>query len=134
MIAEKVMGIVPRDVRVRGEVDTPLVRMWTTSAYWQDGQHDRYTLEMNSAPKRRYSTDIAAAWEVHIAMCDRPFSVRRRYYEAMQQHATFHTDLGHRHTAAWPDVLTVLRNRFPEVICLAALEAFGGASSEATNG
>jgi hypothetical protein len=107
-------------------------------AEYIDGYVEANTVDGHglTVPNRvpHYSTDIAAAWEVHIAMCDRPFTVRRRYYEAMQQHATFHTDLGHRHTAAWPDVLTVLRNRFPEVICLAALEALGGASSEATNG
>lgn len=64
LIAVRVMGIAPADVRVRGEVDTPLVRVWNASPFWrQDGRHDRYGLTMNAdAPP--YSTDIAAAWKV----------------------------------------------------------------------
>lgn len=68
-----------------------------------------------------YSGDIAEGWEVHIAMCERPFSVRRRYFDAIQEQTRAASNEGF--LVAWPDVLVILRDRFPEVICRAALRA-----------
>jgi hypothetical protein len=77
-------------------------------------------------PVPNYSTDMRAAWEVHLAICERLFSVRRRYFAALQDltrpepPSDFVRPLD---GAAWPDVLVVLRHRMPEAICLAALTA-----------
>ena len=65
----------------------------------------------------RYSTQIADAWLVHKEMIGRLFSVRRRYYKALQRIVS--EPLTYR-TVAWPDVMTFLE---PEHFCLAALEA-----------
>ena len=65
------------------------------------------------------STNIKAAWKVFLLMCDRPFSKRRRFFDALQREAA----LSGGGVAAWPDVLVVLRNRMPEAICRAALAA-----------
>ena len=66
-----------------------------------------------------YSTSIADAWLVFQFMCSQLFSVRRKFFRALQaQTVTSDGDL-----VTWPDVLVVLRDRLPEAICKAALEA-----------
>lgn len=66
-----------------------------------------------------YAGSIADAWRVHQAMCARLFSVRLAYFAALQNQTE--EEAGFR--VSWPDVLVVLRDRFPEAICRAALQA-----------
>jgi hypothetical protein len=68
-----------------------------------------------------YSTDIAAAWEVHRAACAMLFSKRRAYFRAIQEQ----TRLESGALVAWPDVLMALIDVFPEAICRAFLKAKG---------
>ena len=63
-----------------------------------------------------YSTQIADAWPVHKEMMGRLFSVRSRYYKALQDIVSEPHDF----TIAWPDVMAFLE---PEHFCLAALKA-----------
>lgn len=70
-----------------------------------------------------YAGDIAEGWEVHIAMCERPFSIRQLYFREIQEQTASASNEGF--LVAWPDVLVILRDRFPEVICRAALRAIG---------
>lgn len=81
-------------------------------------------LEQRGYPIPRYSTDIGSAWEVHLKVCEMLFSVRRRYFHALQEQTRDGGNL-----VAWPDVLVVLRKQFPEAICHAALRAIGEVSS-----
>ncbi len=67
----------------------------------------------------RFSADIAAAWQVHQVMCAELFSNRLAYYRELQLIAS----KGYVGTVQWPDALTVLAERMPEAICLAALKA-----------
>lgn len=59
LVAEKVMGVPRREIRIKGETNTHPV--WTESRWFQDGQQDRYQMEAFGGPKP-YSTDVAAAW------------------------------------------------------------------------
>lgn len=68
-----------------------------------------------------YSSDIAAAWEVHLNVLNRVFSLRKAYHEALQQQASQQVGF----SVAWPDVLTVLRHAMPKAICIAAISAVG---------
>ncbi|OWK34353.1 hypothetical protein [Fimbriiglobus ruber] len=67
-----------------------------------------------------YSTEIALAWKVHQVACGWILSRRHAYLQAIQGQATFSDG---QMIAAWPDVLVVLRDRFPEAICRAAIRA-----------
>lgn len=68
-----------------------------------------------------YSTDIAAAWQVHLAMCDKLFSVRNRYLEEL--HNLANAELKEGSIVHGDYVWDVLRNKMPESICRAALAA-----------
>lgn len=71
-----------------------------------------------------YSTDIAAAWEVHQKVVERGISRRRRYYAAMQDYASDRAGLIAGTKFCWPDVLTALsKDGMPMAICIAALKA-----------
>jgi hypothetical protein len=61
----------------------------------------------------------SAAMEIFIRMVNRPFSVRQRFYCALQEQARLSCEL----EVAWPDVLTVLAHDLPLAICRAALKA-----------
>lgn len=80
------------------------------------------------APAPRYSEDMRYAWVVHQAMCERIFSVRRRYLAAIQAQADAMLSPSNREAGATVvglDVLAILRDRFAEAICLAAVETVG---------
>lgn len=66
----------------------------------------------------RYSTDIAAAWQVHKTACGWIFSRRRTYFAALER--IVRDRLGS--SVAWPDLMMFIE---PEDFCLAALEAAG---------
>lgn len=66
-----------------------------------------------------YCGEMGDAWLVHLNMCDRPFSVRRRYFQAIQEQAPAPGG----GLFAWPDVLVVLRRVMPLTICRAAVKA-----------
>lgn len=70
-----------------------------------------------------YCEDIAAAWSVHLNICERLFSCRRRYFDALQLAASAKTQM----PVMWPDILVVLRLDMPKHICLAALSALDSA-------
>lgn len=112
MIAERVMG-------AKWETWSDYVRsLILKGGYCAVTQIDGRATVNPACP--RYSSFMGSAWDVHREMCDRPFSVRQRYLRAIQEQAT--TDDG-ANLVAWPDVLVVLRHRFPEAICKAALVA-----------
>ena len=67
------------------------------------------------SPYSRYSTDIAAAWEVHRAACGWLFSKRRKYLYALEEEIR-----GEGPLVAWPDALIFLDE---VAICRAALKA-----------
>ena len=66
----------------------------------------------------RYSTDIAAAWEVFQKMRSKPFSRRRTFMMALRD--TVHQETGE--LVGWPDVFWFVT---PRTICHAALTAMG---------
>lgn len=84
---------------------------------------------MRPAPARRadepahYSRDIAAAWPLFQHCSSWVFSRRKRFFAALQSQAS----LPDGTIVAWPDVLVVLRDRFPLAVCRAALAARVGA-------
>lgn len=61
LIAEHVMGIKPRDVRVRG--GDRAVRVWTDNPHLSDGTHSGESLLLYGCV-RPYSDEVEAAWEV----------------------------------------------------------------------
>ena len=75
-----------------------------------DGEIEHYT----NIPD--YPRKIKDAWLVHKEMVGRLFSVRQRYYRALQRSVYEQRDF----MVAWPDVMTFLE---PEHFCLAALES-----------
>lgn len=60
--------------------------------------------------------DIAAAWEVHEAQIEKPFSRRREYLLALEEELRERE----KYIIAWPDALIYLS---PLTICRAALKA-----------
>jgi hypothetical protein len=74
-----------------------------------------------------YSTEIGAAWEVFLEIERRLFSTRDRFYGALALEARLKD--GASPHGFWG--LGVLKNRFPEAICLAALKAVGAEIPEA---
>lgn len=60
-VAEEVMGIKPRTIRLRGSTETCTV--WSNNPFFQDGVLDDCDAEAYGLPPN-YSTDISAAWEV----------------------------------------------------------------------
>ena len=86
-----------------------------TVAYWRIGPSHAVGYPIHSW--RPYS-DIAAAWEVHQKMQECLFSVRQRYYYAIQ--LTVRQRLGMSGMPIWPDVFGLIK---PEDICRAALKA-----------
>lgn len=103
------------------------VRGWTRAPgyggtlYWDEGEQGPIP-GGKFAPRFggsfRPSTDMAAAWEVHQNMQERLFSVRQRYYRAIQEAVRKRLKMLDR--PAWPDVFGLLT---PGDICLAALAA-----------
>lgn len=83
----------PREWWVAGDVDHP-VEMW------------------------RPDIDMAAAWEVHLGIQEYFFSIRRKYYNAIQTIAN--ERLGNTVMVGWPDVFGLIE---PIDICRAALKA-----------
>lgn len=86
----------------------------TTSGSWDFLGNDRNRRVLFDLPS--YSTDIGDAWDVHLVMCDQRFSKRLRYIAALHEQS--------RSKEGLPDglhALIVLRDRFPEAICRAAL-------------
>jgi hypothetical protein len=63
-----------------------------------------------------YSTDIAAAWAVHRAMCERLFSARQRYFVSLGE--VVRERVGAR--VVWPDLLSLIE---PADFCRAALRS-----------
>jgi hypothetical protein len=78
---------------------------------------------------RPYSTDIAAAWEVveHLRRNGRFVQIDLFGYDGEDWRVCVSVDEPEKYEAAEAETA-------PLAICLAALRAFGGASSEATNG
>lgn len=73
-------------------------------------------------PHPAYSTEIAAAWEVfHHVMRTWYFSQRDAFFDALRDEATLKD--GAKPEGLW--ALQVLKDRFPEAICLAALACVG---------
>lgn len=60
-IAEKVMGVPRRAIRVKGS--TEYVTVWSDSPWFHDGQQLKTALQEYGKP-RPYSTEIAAAWTI----------------------------------------------------------------------
>jgi hypothetical protein len=120
LVAEKVMGITPKDVRVRGEVDTPLVRVCNESAYWrEDGRHDRYQLRTH-ADAQCYSADIELAWQVVEKM------LALGWYFDLRNYGTW-TAIFDRDSGSPDDHATDDGDSAPLAICRAALAAVGAA-------
>jgi hypothetical protein len=61
IVAERVMGIAPRDVRIKGETNT--VRIYSDNLALADGLWERKDLEWYGSPPR-YSTQIETAWQL----------------------------------------------------------------------
>jgi hypothetical protein len=99
--------------------------------FGKEPRRDALAYHGNGPAQPEYSKNIAAAWLVHAAMCDRPFSVRRRYLQELQDIASERVNKTRREAlavytpavVAWPDVLVVLRDQMSEAICLAARKA-----------
>ena len=68
-----------------------------------------------------YSTQIAAAWEVFQRIMDMRFSIRRKFFQFLLEEAGSRGPNGWHPAGIW--VLQVLRQKFPEAICRAALKA-----------
>lgn len=81
LVAEKVMGIVPREVRITGSTNT--VRMWTSNPYFSDGCCDERELKVFAEPKQRQE-DARADLEVHRAACQWPSDRQTLYYLALE--------------------------------------------------
>lgn len=107
-VAEHALGCVRVHINDRGYVFGAPPELIASGDLPED--HGRVQLPL-------YSSDLTAAWLVHLAMCNRRFSTRRTYFKALQAQATLAAGI----EVAWPDVLLVLRHRMPEAICLAAL-------------
>ena len=104
LIAEKVMGwTMHRDLI---DKSNPIARGFARGGSWDSAEW---------CPK--YSTDIAAAWEVFQTACGWLFSKRRRFFHDLQREAA----LEDGSLVAWPDVLARLCDRFPLAVCRAAL-------------
>lgn len=71
-------------------------------------------------PPPRYSTDIAAAWQLWPVVHGWLFSRRRVFWHQLQMQAT--TTDG-THVLAWPEALLATHADFPAMICRAALAA-----------
>ncbi len=123
MVAKAVMGQESQQVRVRGTADK-FVEVWNHGKL-QDGLWDEEDLKGWSKPSP-YSTDIAVAWMVHQKICSLSFSKRQSYYRHLKVIASeqLRDETGEeRLFVQWPDVLTVLKDKMPVAICLAALRA-----------
>lgn len=65
-----------------------------------------------------YSTDITVAWGLFQYIMDNfIYSKRQKFFKLLQEQARLYDDS----LPAWPDVLSVLRNRLPHALCLAFL-------------
>lgn len=119
-VHREVMGIVWDETRCR-VCGWPIVPEGEQGC-WASNCGMRPLPERRADEPAKYSTNISHAWNVHQLICGRLFSVRRRYYAALQEIASE----GCSFIVAWPDVLTILRDRLPLAICLAAMKAVRG--------
>jgi hypothetical protein len=71
-VAEKVMGTLPREVRIRGSDET--VTIFTDNPYYSDGQCGLHELRWVTEPPA-YSTEIELAWLVVERMKADPFGI-----------------------------------------------------------
>ncbi len=115
IISEKVMGWTAAE-DCSGQV------AWTPPK----GPPGTITLSFYEHSLPKYSTDIAAAWEVFQKIHSMVFSKRKAFMEEVQRlvsaRANEHSALERDFTMAWPDVFWQIT---PEIICLAALKAVG---------
>jgi len=114
LVAEKVFG-----VTIEWGEGTPCPYCGSEMRYCGSRSRCSQCQEWIYGPYKDYSTEMAAAWEVHKAACDWLFSERRKYFKAMQRLVS--QRMGD-YTIAWPDVLLFIE---PADFCLAALEAKG---------
>ncbi len=121
LVAEKVMGIVPREVRIVGSTNTVTVY---NAAFLEDGMWSEQQLRTYGAA-RPYSTDPAAAWNV-IRKVQIDFWVEilcaRENGEGKE---TFGIKVG-EYGIVYRDATRVLGDEgqdFPELICKATLLA-----------
>jgi hypothetical protein len=117
LVALKVMGFWFADDQWWGKhPSTPGARAYASACTSPRLRGGSYR-ETDGLP--RFSDDLVAAWTVHLTMCDRLFSTRIRYLDALREES--------RSPEGWlPDglhALVVLRDRFPLAICRAALTA-----------
>lgn len=125
-IAVKVMGIVPREVRVRGS--TERVTVWTGNPALSDGVWDAYQLVRYGEP-RPFSTDIATAWTVVERMSNLGWHARvESPFEAGQPYFAGFTPHG---MSGWNGVPDHQAGAYcaAEAICRAALAALQAVSS-----
>lgn len=129
LVAEKVMGVASRAVRICGSTES--VTVYTNNPFFHDGFCSRHDLETYAQP-RPYSTDIAAAWEVVDALSPRCAQVdvwacgpnfNRCYIHSF--HEGIEWKEGHIDGDAAGEGRTA-----PIAICLAALRAVGVTEAE----
>jgi hypothetical protein len=67
-----------------------------------------------------YTSEISDAWRIHKKMIHQLFSVRKRYFDAIQILVSMEYTESGESLIAWPDVLTFVN---PSHLCRAALFA-----------
>ena len=75
--------------------------------------------EWHHSPYKEYSEGLEAGWDVFLNMMSRSYSARQRFFHELRK-LTARPDGSF---VEWPDVLDVLKDRFPEAVCRAALKA-----------
>ena len=111
-IAIEIMGFVPREVRPRGCVET--VTVYSGNPVFTDGLWSKVDLIHYCSPLR-YSTDIAAAWQVVEKITENPLW---DFFLAVRPHLA----TAHFHDGNAVD-FEEMDESVPVAICLAALKA-----------
>lgn len=93
-----------------------------------------FRVDLGTTPAKlidTFSSDMTAAWKVHMEVSTWMFSRRKMYYTHIKIIAS---ELAGIRDAVvdYPDVLTLARTNMPEIICRAALLVVRQASQEQT--